>query len=275
MKEIDRGTFTMGSPSGEPNRLSWDSPQHQVTLTRNFYMSKYEVTQEQYEKVMKINPSYFHGGSGREPAVGEIQGKRPVETVNWYDAIVFCNTLSMLEDLDPVYTINGSTDPADWGIVPTTAIDTNWDAVIMDWDKNGYRLPTEAEWEYSCRAGTTTAYNTGPILTDKTGWYNANSGSKTHEVGKKPANAWGLYDMHGNVWEWCWDLFSYYDAGSSWTDPTGLGVASGSSGYNQRVFRAGCYNTNATDGHIRSAAQNWYIRYRRFPDIGIRLVRGL
>ena len=112
-------------------------------------------------------------------------------------------------------------------------------------------MPTEAEWEYACRAGTTTAYNTGASIIDNTGWYEANSDKKTHPVGQKPANAWGLYDMHGNVWEWCWDWYGNYSSGAQ-TDP--VGASSGSF----RVFRGGSWFTSAQ--FARSA-----LRYIDFP----------
>jgi formylglycine-generating enzyme required for sulfatase activity len=257
----------MGSPGGETGRNS-DETLHLVTLTKGFYMGKYEVTQAQYKELMIINPSYFYG-TGRPPASGEVQEKRPVETVSWYDALVFCNKLSMRDGLTPVYSIKWSenTDPASWGEVPTSS-NADWNAVSANWNANGYRLPTEAEWEYACRAGTETVYNTGDTISNSTGWYSSNSDSKTHEVGKKPPNAWGLYDMHGNVWEWVWDWYgsSYYTASGAGTDPKGL--LSGS----YRVYRGGsCYNTA---GNLRSAFRNNYGPSGRYSYLGLRLARN-
>ena len=259
MVSIPAGTFTMGSPITEvPDRADeWDEKQHSVTLTK-FYMSKYQVTQEQYQAVMGSNPSYFKSAVAGESGT---PGKLPVENVSWYDALVFCNRLSIKEGLNPVYKIKGSTDPATWG--KPIGNDSTWNAVVMDKSKNGYRLPTEAEWEYACRAGTTTAYNTGNTVSDNTGWYFDNSRS-THQVGLKPSNAWCLYDMHGNVWEWCWDRYKS-DITTDSNNPTGE-----PNGY-YPVRRGGSWKDR--DSSLRSA-----YRKQDSPDgggnnVGFRLVR--
>jgi len=237
---INSGTFTMGSPTNEANRGS-DETQHDVTISKGFNMGKYEVTQELYQAVMGVNPSIFTSN----PATGEVQERRPVESVTWYDAVEFCNKLSEMEGLTKAYKIIGAT-------------------VTVNWETNGYRLPTEAEWEYACRAGMTTAYNTGDTISDNTGWYTNNSNSRTHEVGKKSANAWGLYDMQGNVWEWCWDWYGSY-ASESQTDPRG--AASGSS----RVLRGGGWDNFGQ--LLRSAFRDYNNPDIRGDNDGFRLLR--
>ena len=250
MVPIAAGTFQMGGS-------------YSVTLT-GFYMGKYPVTQELYQAVMGSNPSYF-----------STADKRPVENVSWYDAIVFCNKLSTQEGLTPVYSINGSTDTAAWGKVPTGAYNSSsqqyevtgdtaaWNAVVVNASANGYRLPTEAEWEYACRAGTSTTYNLGDTWRDDWGWHAGNSGSKTHDVGKKTPNAWGLYDMHGNVFEWCWGWYGSLSAG---TDPAG--PASGS----YRVYRGGSWSSGAQG--LRAAWRGYTNPWYRYYNLGFRLARG-
>jgi formylglycine-generating enzyme required for sulfatase activity len=180
------GEFMMGSPRGEPGREVGESPQHQVRITRGFYIGAHEVTQEQYAKVMGKNPSKRLGA------------RNPVERVSWDDAVEFCARLSK----------EGCT----------------------------YRLPTEAEWEYACRSGSTAAYCSGddPRELEKYAWYESNSGEQTHEVGVKQPNAWGLYDVHGNVWEWCQDWYGDYARGPI-EDP--VGPTSGT----YRVVRGGSW----------------------------------
>jgi len=251
MEWIPAGTFTMGSPTSEPYRSS-DETQHQVTISKSFYMGKYEVTQEQYQAVTGFNPSYFTSN----PAAGEIQSRRPVENVTWYDAVEFCNKLSERESLTPTYTITSRSPTSGYPITSAT--------VTINWDANGYRLPTEAEWEYACRAGTTTAYYTGNTINDNTGWYYSNSNSRTHEVGLKPPNELGLHDMHGNVWEWCWDWYGTYASGAQ-TDPRG--AASG----NYRVRRGGGWDSGAD--YLRSASRYGNNPYSGGSSIGFRVLR--
>jgi formylglycine-generating enzyme required for sulfatase activity len=261
MAHIPAGTFTMGSPVGEPGRAGGNAElQHQVTLTKNFFIGIYAITQEQYQAVMGANPSSFSN-----PAAGEEQARRPVERVSWYDTLVFCNLLSILEGLTPVYSINGSTDPATWGA--PTGSDAAWNAVTADWDADGYRLPTEAEWEYACRAGTAAAWytgNTADAALDAAAWYGENSGNMTREVGLKTPNAWGLYDMHGNVQEWCWNWWESYTEGAK-TDPRGPETGTG------RVRRGGSWGNGAQ--YLRSAYRNNGDPSLRVSALGFRVVR--
>jgi formylglycine-generating enzyme required for sulfatase activity len=265
LRLIPAGTFTMGSPETEADRYS-DEIQHSVTLTKSFYMGKYQVTQEQYQTVMGSNPSSFTSAVDGESGT---PGKLPVEQVSWYDAIVFCNKLSISEGLSPVYSISGSTDPTTWGTVPISS-NATWNAVVTVSGANGYRLPTEAEWEYACRAGTTTAWYTGntedgtPHL-NTAAWYSNNAGSKTHQVGLKTPNAWGLYDMHGNVWEWCWDWFGDYASGAQ-TDPAGAVTGT------YRVGRGGSWNF--VGQNLRSAFRSYYYPNYGYYALGFRLVRS-
>ena len=244
MTAIKGGTFSMGQ-DGILNA----NPVRSVTVD-DFKMARYQVTQELYFTVTGDNPSIFTG----TPAAGEIQGKRPVERVTWYEAVEFCNKLSERGGLTPVYTIEGTT-------------------VTADWDADGYRLPTEAEWEYACRAGSTTSWHFGDDAgTDESGlrgyaWYIINAGMGTHQVGLKLPNAFGLYDMHGNVWEWCWDWFkaAYYGESENTDNPKGpdVGVS--------RVQRGGSYSN--TNERSRSANRDSVNPDLNSTDLGFRLVR--
>jgi len=240
---IPAGTFVMGSPASEPARFSSEGPQTTVTISRGFWMGKYEVTQGEYLAVMGSNPSSFTGDLSR-----------PVERVSWHDAVAYCAALTARE--------RGA------GRLPAG---------------NGYRLPTEAEWEYACRAGTTTPFHYGSALRSvmanfygyyeyppcggEIDWcYNASGTDlgRTTSVGSYAPNVWGLYDMHGNVWEWCQDWWSGSLPGGSVTDPQGSPTGSG------RVIRGGSWYNSAS--YCRSALRyNYYPTYRNYV-VGFRVV---
>jgi formylglycine-generating enzyme required for sulfatase activity len=239
---IPAGTFQMGNTSAFSGE-SDETPVHSVTISRDFLMSKYEVTQKQYVDVMGTNPSYFKGDN------------LPVEKVNWYEAVDFCNKLSEKEDLQLCYSGTG-------------------DAIVCDWNANGYRLPTEAEWEYACKAGSTTDFYNGSLTNencspldanlDQIGWYCGNENTKTRDVGLKQPNAFGLYDMIGNVFERCWDWFSAY-TNTAVTDPVGPTVGS------KRVFRGGSWDYYAY--YCRGAIRLVSYPGRPYSDLGFRVVR--
>jgi len=256
MVQIPGGNFQMGSTTS-----SYERPVHTVTLS-GFYMGIYEVTQEQWTEVMGNNPSNFKDS----PTSGEVQSKRPVEMVSWYDTLVFCNKLSMKNGLSPAYRISGSTDPASWGTVPTSSNST-WNAVEVVASSNGYRLPTEAQWEYAARGGNGSPGNytySGSNTVGAVAWYDDNSESKTHEVGKKSPNGLGLYDMSGNVFEWCWDWYGSYSNGTQ-TDP--VGAVSGS----DRVLRGGSWLDSAV--YSSSTLRVGSNPHSRYTSYGFRLVR--
>ncbi len=219
------GSFMMGSPENELGRFD-NETQHKVTILKPFYIGKYEVTQSLYENLMGNNQSKFKGENN------------PIENVSWYEAKEFCKRLNTL---------------------------------FKDFTPKGYKfdLPTEAQWEYACRAGTTTSLNSGKNITsvfggqnlNEVGWYGANSKNRTHPVGQKKPNAWGIYDMHGNVNEWCRDPCREYTS-SAVTDQY----------YNKDSFyfiRGGCCRTIAA--LCRSANRNYRDPSIRNFDIGFRL----
>ena len=223
---IPKGKFMLGSPESEEDRDD-DETQHEVTISKDYYLGVHEVTQAQYEKVTGANPSYFQGD--------EIKGSssnHPVEQVSWEDAVEFCKKLSDLPEEKAAGRV--------------------------------YRLPTEAQWEYACRAGSKTAYSFGESsksLGDYA-WFNENSNDQTHPVGEKKANAWGLCDMHGNVFEWCGDWFNEYPKGAV-SDPTGPKGGSG------RMHRGGSWYGEAAN--CRSANRYWLDPSDRINGIGYRV----
>ena len=245
MKGIAAVTNKTIGHTGRPNNQP-----HPVSLSA-YLIGETEVTQELWHAVMGNNPSFFDNTGNKDvvgtsydtsPASGETQGKRPVEYVNWYQAIAFCNKLSKACNLDPCYTVTGvNFDTLNFSAIPTSA-DGDWNNAVCDWSKNGFRLPTEAEWEWAAMGGKDYKWagtNTEGELVNYA-WYNANSGNKTHEVKKKTANGYGLYDMIGNVAEWCCD---WYD---TLPNPLPADYPGAASGIN-RVMRGGNWGYDAGD----------------------------
>jgi formylglycine-generating enzyme required for sulfatase activity len=239
---IPPGEFTIGSPSDEQGHLK-DEIQHRVRLTKPFYLGVYEVTQEEYGRVMGANPSWFSSRGGGNAKVNGVDTSRcPVENVSWPDAVEFCRRLSAS-------------------------------------DAAGYRLPTEAEWEYACRAGTTTPFHFGstcngdeanvdgndPYGTSRQGRYL----QRTTIAGRYAANHFGLYDMHGNVWEWCADRFAHnaqkYYRSSPAVDPSGPELGE------YRVLRGGAWGRNPLN--CRSACRLYDLPVNRNVSFGFRVVR--
>ncbi len=214
MVRIRAGSFNMGSPEDVILRRA-DEQLHKVTLTRDFFIGRYEVTQEYYQTVMGSNPSY-----------NNVCPDCPVERISWRDAVTFCNVVSRKAGLAPAYQISGN-------------------SITMDPDAPGYRLPTEAEWEYACRAGTSTIFPYGNCLSSSQANFNAylpqpgcESGlyrAQSIPVGSFQPNGWGLYDMIGNINEYCWDWHAPYTAEAQ-IDPVGVL----DSGY--RVLRGGAFS---------------------------------
>ena len=241
---VPGGTFIMGSPITEPG-WSNEETQHQVRLS-GFYLDRKPVTQQDYAEAAGVNPSRFVGR------------RLPVENVSWFDAAAYCNLRSQQEGLAPAYTIKGG-------------------EVAWNRDAGGYRLPTEAEWEYACRAGTKTPFSTGARITTEQANFNGTIPAAhtllpgifrgaTTPSGTFPPNPWGLYDMHGNVYEWCWDWYGEYRIGLQ-QDPTG--PARGS----EKVIRGGSWNYPAF--RLRSASRARDVPAYRGGGVGFRLLLPL
>jgi formylglycine-generating enzyme required for sulfatase activity len=237
---LSGGEFTMGSPDGEPGRDDDEGPRHRVRLS-TYEIAVTEVTQAQYRAVIGTNPSDCRGGCGDD---------LPVQAVSWNDAVAFLNALSEREGRAPCYKVEGRT--------------VTW----ADPRCAGYRLPTEAEWEYAARAGTTTAWGFGadPRDLDRHAWTASNAEGRVHPVGALRVNAWGLADVHGNVWEWSWDWYGAF-GNLSLSDPSGPDKG------DSRVLRGGSFKYTPEDSRSANRSGNWpELRLRYY---GFRCVRGV
>jgi formylglycine-generating enzyme required for sulfatase activity len=203
---IPAGEFMMGARHGENGNKDDEEPLHRVRITKPFWMGVYEVTQEEFKEVMGVIPEPFAESHQWISKLPESSRKRlPVDELRWYEAAEFCNRLSKKEGL-----------PAFYGL--SEEINRRHDRTVTILGGVGYRLPTEAEWEYACRAGTTTRYNYGDSF-DET---KANFSGREVAVGSYPPNAFGLYDMHGNITEWCNDAYeTFYYVDCPLDDPMG------------------------------------------------------
>ncbi len=263
-----------------------------ISVVSSFHMSAREVTRDQFTSVTGLaDPSTLSSSSGTD---------NPVQMVNWYHTLVFCNRLSILEGRTPVYTIAGSTDPSVWGVVPTSD-NGIWNAASADWNADGYRLPTEMEWMWAAMGGASdrsngysgTGVNTSGYTKDYAGstesagnhnyignyaWYDLNSGDnggavniKTHTVGTKLPNELGLYDMSGNVWEWCWDWYSGnlddYDLVINGTQTNYKGAPTGT----KRLLRSGSFYS--LFGASKVNKRFLFDPYIQNPSVGFRIVR--
>lgn len=244
---VEKGSFDMGSEQGLPR----ERPVHRVTLTRDFLVAKYLVTFDDFDR--------FCADTGRtrprDKEPGSTRGRKPVRNVTWYDASDYCNWLSVREGLPPCYTGAGQ-------------------SVTCDFDAAGYRLPTEAEWEYAARGGK--RGGDGPFAGSEdpgeTAWYEANSGDVTHPVGLKKPNSLGIHDLCGNIFEWCWDWYGEdYYARSPAMDPLGADPPGAVVAWKwEKSRRGGSWREAAADITVWTRSQD-YAKY--VGDNGFRVVR--
>ncbi len=251
-KPVQGGSFEMGDRYGEGN--ADELPLHNVSLS-TYNIGTYEVTQSDWDRFMPAH-TYDYG-----------EGENyPVYNISWYEILVYCNKRSAASGLTPCYSIGSTTDPDSWGAIPAAA-DSVWNAAECDWFANGYRLPSEAEWEYAARGGINNSddhHFSGSDTVDEVSWYIGNyiPGDFSHTAGEKYPNQLGLYDMSGNVFEWCWDRYGNYTSDSV-SDPYGPDTG------DQRVLRGGYWNSDATEcrsafrtSHLPETSLDYYGGFR-------------
>jgi formylglycine-generating enzyme required for sulfatase activity len=240
MVSVQGGTFDMTD-------YSTNQAGDTVTVTvGNFSIGKYEVTQKEWSDIMGSNPASAYG-------VGD---NYPVYPISWFLILEYCNKRSVAEGLTPCYSIAGSTVRSDWPSLPIYSSDASfaaWNAVVCDWSADGYRLPTEAEWEYAARGGAAWTDNylySGSDTLDDIAWYAGNSSNLTHTIGTKMPNQLGIYDMSGNLYEFCWDWYAPYHDNT--TDPKGPGSG------DMRIVRGGSWMSIEANCVVAG-------RYREYP----------
>jgi formylglycine-generating enzyme required for sulfatase activity len=245
---VEKGDFLMGSELGNPN----DRPVHPVKITKSFFMAKYLTTFEEHDRFC----SELARSRSSDKGMGRNK-RQPVCSVSWYGAIDYCNWLSVKEGLKPCYSGAGKT-------------------IVCDFEASGYRLPTEAEWEYAARGGRAGDGGTyaGSDIPDEAAWYGGNSGDTTHPVGEKRPNSLGLFDMCGNIFQWCWDWYSRdYYARSPLEDPRGDPSPGSELIWRlevEKARRGGSWRESAPDITVWHRSQDW----ASYPgDNGFRVVR--
>jgi formylglycine-generating enzyme required for sulfatase activity len=257
MLPIAAGPFEMGS-----DEYSDEQPRHRVRIGRPFLIAAHKTTQAEFENVLGRNPSWFSAkGGGKEKVAGVDTARFPVESMNFYEAVEFCIKLSEQEGLRPWYALDEVQRSGD-GAIETALVE-------MQSDGTGYRLPTEGEWEYCARAGTTTRFSFGDDegqLGDYA-WFNGNSGAMTHTVGKKKANRWRLFDRGGLVYEWCEDVWHDNYKGAPTDGTAWLTGGDGS----RRVVRGGSCGIGAWG--CRPALRAGFGAGNRYNEVGFRVVR--